>query len=256
MTTPSATTASHDRASFWAITGNSTAPATRATVTSEIPHALAAASERSSSWSVISWCQRLATTPSVSPAASTVDRSGEPYPAMYSGQPFVEFQQVAHPVPLGPQVPHVLRVRPGGQRYPPHHPQTVPLQPGPLGRIVGEQPHRANAEVVEDLRAGAVVPGIRRQPQPQVRVHGIHSGVLELVGAQLLQQPDPPALVAADVEHDAPSLGDDRAQRRVQLRAAVAPQRAEHVAGEALGVRRTSTSCPSPRSPWTSAICS
>ena len=51
-----------------------------------------------------------------------------------------------------------------------------------------------------------------------------------------MQQADASALVPAHVEHDAPALGRDHAQRRVQLRAAVAAQRAEHVAGQAFGV--------------------
>ena len=61
-------------------------------------------------------------------------------------------------------------------------------------------------------------------------------GVLQLVGAQLVQQTDAAALVAADVEHHAAALVGHRVQRGVQLRAAVAAQRAEHVAGQALGV--------------------
>ena len=47
---------------------------------------------------------------------------------------------------------------------------------------------------------------------------------------------DAPALVPADVEHDAAALPADRLDRGVELRSAVAAQRAEDVAGEALGV--------------------
>ena len=46
----------------------------------------------------------------------------------------------------------------------------------------------------------------------------------------------PAALVAAQVDHHSPALGDDRGQRLVELRTAVAALAAEDVAGEALAV--------------------
>ena len=61
-------------------------------------------------------------------------------------------------------------------------------------------------------------------------------GVLQLVRLQLVHQADAAALVPAHVEDDAAALGGDGGQRRVELRPAVAAQRAEDVAGEALGV--------------------
>ena len=51
-----------------------------------------------------------------------------------------------------------------------------------------------------------------------------------------MQQADAAALVPAHVEHDAAALARHRGQRRVQLGPAVAAQRAEDVAGQALGV--------------------
>ncbi len=51
-----------------------------------------------------------------------------------------------------------------------------------------------------------------------------------------MHQADAAPLVAAQVEDDAATLGADGAQRLLQLRAAVAAQRAEDVAGQALGV--------------------
>src|SRR3954468_7874120 len=80
MTTPSATTASCRSVSAWATTGSSTAPGTRTTVGSGTPLATAAATARSSSAPVISACQVVAATPSVSPAASTAAASGAPLP--------------------------------------------------------------------------------------------------------------------------------------------------------------------------------
>ncbi len=62
------------------------------------------------------------------------------------------------------------------------------------------------------------------------------AGVLQLVGLQLVHQPDAAALVAAHVQHHAAALPSDHLQRGVELRAAVAAQRSEHVTGQALGV--------------------
>ena len=112
----------------------------------------------------------------------------------------------------------------------------VALQAGPLGRIVGQQPHRCDAEIGEHLGTGAVLADVIGQAERQVGVHGVGALVLQLVGAELVQQADPAALVPADVEHDAATLGGHRVQGRVQLRSAVTAQRTQHVAGQALGV--------------------
>ena len=60
--------------------------------------------------------------------------------------------------------------------------------------------------------------------------------VLQGVGAELVREADAATLVAAQVD-DAPSPSSAiRCTRRDELRSAVTAQRAEHVAGEALGV--------------------
>ena len=59
----------------------------------------------------------------------------------------------------------------------------------------------------EDLRAGAVVAGVGGQAQLQVGVEGVAAALLELVRAQLGQQSDAAALVAAQVDDDAAALG-------------------------------------------------
>src|SRR6202042_1057234 len=77
---PRQATASYRRASSWATTGSSPAPATRTTVRSDTPHALAAATARSSRESVISACHRVAAMASARSFASTVASSGRPCP--------------------------------------------------------------------------------------------------------------------------------------------------------------------------------
>ena len=70
-----------------------------------------------------------------------------------------------------------------------------------------------HAEVDQDLRTGAVVAGVGRQTEVEVGVDGVGAEVLQLVGLQLVQQADPPALVAADVEHQAAPLLGHRGER-------------------------------------------
>src|SRR5215467_6521004 len=200
MTTPSATTASHVRARACATTGSSTDPETCNTRVSVTWHAFAAASARSSICSVRSACQRVTAMPSRSPDASTVYSFGEPKPAIVPCLPCIRrrasaraagdlvqlVEQVPHPVPLGAQIAHVLVVYADRHRLAAADLEAVPFQPGPLSRVVREQPHAADTEVVQDLRAGAVVARIGRQPEIQVRVDGVAALVLQLVRLQLV----------------------------------------------------------------------
>ena len=75
---------------------------------------------------------------------------------------------------------------------------------------------------VEHLRAGRVLTRVYRQAKLGVGVDGVDAAILQLVSAQLAEQPDAAALVTAQVQHDAPALGRDRCHGGIQLRAAVA----------------------------------
>ena len=158
------------------------------------------------------------------------------------GQPFDRdlvqlVEDVAHPVTLGPQVPDVLRVRLGPAAAPARRSRRpYPSSPARLAGLFVSSRMRTDTQVDEDLRAGAVVARVGRQAEVEVGVDRVAPRVLQLVGLQLVQQADPPALMPAHVEHDAAALARRRRQRGVQLRAAVAAQRAEHVAGQALRV--------------------
>ena len=105
-----------------------------------------------------------------------------------------------------------------------------------LRRVVGHQPHRGDPEVDQDLRPDAVLAGVGREPEVLVRLDRVATLVLERVRPQLVTETDPASLVAAQVDHDALVLGRDLLQRLVELQPAVAAQRAEHVAGQALRV--------------------
>ena len=109
-------------------------------------------------------------------------------------------------------------------------------RPVDLGRVVGQQADRADAEVAQDRRPDAVLPQVDGQAQLEVGVDGVEALVLQLVGPQLVGDADAPALVTAQVHDDAAALGGDHLHRRVELRPAVTAPRAEDVAGQALAV--------------------
>ena len=144
-------------------------------------------------------------------------------------------QRVAHAVALGAQVGLVVRVGGVLDRHLRRDRQPVALQPADLLRVVGEDADARQPEVDQDLRADAVVAQVDRQAELEVGVDRVQALVLEVVGAQLVQQADPAALLG-EVEQDAGALALDHRQRRLELLAAIAAQRVEDVAGQALGV--------------------
>ena len=87
----------------------------------------------------------------------------------------------------------------------------------------------------EHLRGGGVVAGVLGQAERGVGGVGVEALVLEGVRVELVVEADAAALLA-EVEQDAAAVCDPL-HRLAQLRAAVAPGRAEDVAGQALGVQ-------------------
>ena len=112
-----------------------------------------------------------------------------------------------------------------------------PSMPVELPRVVREDADRGQPEVGEDLVADAVVARVGREAELDVRLDRVEALLLQLVGAELVQQPDPAPLLG-HVEEHAAALARDLRERLLELLAAVAAQRVEDVAGEALGVRR------------------
>ena len=94
---------------------------------------------------------------------------------------------------------------------------------------------RREPEVDQDLRADAVVAQVGRQAELEVGVDGVVALLLQLVGPELVQQADAAALLGEVEQHALPLLLDHR-ERRLELLAAVAAHRVEHIAREALRV--------------------
>ena len=102
--------------------------------------------------------------------------------------------------------------------------------------VVGEQPESADAEVREDLHPDPVIAPVGWVTEVDVGLDGVEPAVLQLVGAQLLEQPDPASLVPSEVDHGADTRVGDPLEGQPKLASTVAAARAEDIAGETLGV--------------------
>ena len=144
-------------------------------------------------------------------------------------------QPMAELVPLGLQVAAVLGVGRDLDRHLLDDREAEALDPGDLLRVVREDADRRQAEVGEDLAADPVLAHVGREAELEVGLDGVEPVLLQLVRLQLVQEADAPALLR-HVEEDAALLGGDARERQLELLAAVAAERVEDVAGQALGV--------------------
>src|SRR5262245_1952163 len=144
-------------------------------------------------------------------------------------------EEVAELVALGVEIAPVLVVREHLDRHLLDDRQAVRLDPLHLARIVREEPDGGQAEVGEDLVPEAVLARVRREAELDVRLDRVEALLLQLVGAELVQEPDAPALLG-HVQKHAVVLPADLSERLLELLAAVAAERVEDVAGQAFRV--------------------
>ena len=144
-------------------------------------------------------------------------------------------EDVAEALPLGAQVILVVWVGHGLNRELVGDREAVALESVDLLRVVGQDPDARQPEIHEDLSADAVVAKVGWKAELQVRVHGVQPVLLELVSAQLVEQPDAAALLR-EIEQDAGAFALDHRERRIELFPAIASKRVEDVARQALGV--------------------
>ena len=114
-------------------------------------------------------------------------------------------QRVAHLVALGAQVGLVVGVGGGLDRHLLGDREPVALEADDLFRVVGEDADAGQAEVAEDLGADPVVAQVGGQAELEVGLDRVGALLLQLVGAQLVEQADPAPLLG-EVEEDAPAL--------------------------------------------------
>ena len=102
-----------------------------------------------------------------------------------------------------------------------------------LARIVREQANTLDAEVAQDRGRQAEIPAIGLEPQRVIGLDRVDAGILQLVSLQLCHQADAAALLIF-VNHEPATFLGDRLHGHLELVVAVAAQRPEHLAGEAL----------------------
>ena len=142
---------------------------------------------------------------------------------------------MAHAFLLGAHVEGVVFVGGDFDGHVLDHLQPVGFESDALDGVVGDEAHFGDADAAEDLCAHAVVALVSFMAEVQVGLDGVHAFVLQLVGVDLVHQPDAAALLV-EVDHHAAPFFFDHAHSHVELLAAVAAQGAEDVARHAGGV--------------------
>src|SRR5688500_16612660 len=113
--------------------------------------------------------------------------------------------------------------------------EAVSGESGVLAGVVGEQAQPAHSEVAEDGGADPVLALVGAEAEPLVGLDRVVPALLQLVGAQLVDEADAAPLLEQVEQHAAPLLLD-ALEREVELHPTVAALRAEDVAGDALAV--------------------
>ncbi len=143
--------------------------------------------------------------------------------------------QVAHLVLLGLEVELVGGLGGDDGREALDHLNAGQFQSFDLLRVVGHQANGGNAEHLEDLGGQLEVAAVGGVAEFKVGFDGVAALVLQLVGLELGHETDSAALLVL-VEEDAGAVVGDGGEGELELLAAVAAQRVEDIAGEALRV--------------------
>src|SRR5208283_3194015 len=97
------------------------------------------------------------------------------------------------------------------------------------------QPDLADTEEAYDRGRQSVVAQVRRKAELHIRFHRVETVILQLVGTELVHQADAAAFLVFVDQQAAPTL-DNLVERQFQLRAAIAAQAVQHIAGQTLRV--------------------
>mmetsp|Transcript_3137 Transcript_3137/g.10615 ORF Transcript_3137/g.10615 Transcript_3137/m.10615 type:complete len:230 (-) Transcript_3137:760-1449(-) len=141
-----------------------------------------------------------------------------------------------HPLLLAAEVGDVLRVGLDMRRHALHDAQAVAGEARELFGVVGHEAHVPDAEVSEDLGAGAVLARVDGQAEFLVGIQRVDALLLQRVGVDLSAKPDPSPLLPTQVQQYTAAVRLNGFEGFLELRPAVAPKRAKHVAGATLGM--------------------
>src|SRR5690606_8857147 len=147
-------------------------------------------------------------------------------------------EQVTQLAGLGSQVLAIVRVMGDLQRLALGDTNAETLQRLDLARIVGHQLDFGDAQVFQHRQADRVVTHVRGETQALVGFDGIGALVLQLVGANLVQQTDTATFLAQIEQRTTPLVGNGL-QRGFQLEAAITTQAEQRIAGQALRMQAT-----------------
>lgn len=117
-------------------------------------------------------------------------------------------EHVPHFLVFGIHVRFVLLVAGHLYRIAVHHFYTVMVQSEYLHRIVGHQDQLTDTQIRQDGTAHIVVAQIGLEAEGQIGLHSIHSPVLQLIGAELVDQSDAAALLTQIQQHSPAGLLD------------------------------------------------
>lgn len=101
--------------------------------------------------------------------------------------------------------------------------------------VVGEDADAVDAEIAEDLGAGAVVAFVGGEAEGEIGIDGVHAFVLEFVGFDLVGEADAAAFLS-EIDEDATAFVGDHGHGGFELLAAIAAHGAEDIAGEAFAM--------------------
>src|SRR5215475_7661621 len=157
------------------------------------------------------------------------------HPRRRAGLGDFQAQRVPHFLFFGPQVGERMHRRPDIAGKPFDDLDAAVAERAHLARIIGQEPNARDAKVVKDRGRQAEIPEVRLEPERMIGLDRVDARVLQLVGPQFGHQPDAASLLTL-IDHQSATFLRDRLHGEVELAAAVAAHRAEHLAGEALRV--------------------
>jgi hypothetical protein len=73
------------------------------------------------------------------------------------------------------------------QRDPFDDREPVSLDPGSFGRVVGQETHGPDPQVIKNLRSNPVVAGIDRKTEIKVGLDGVAALILQVIGLEFVE---------------------------------------------------------------------
>ena len=143
----------------------------------------------------------------------------------------LDVQQVTHLGVLGVHIELVFLVASHLNRLAANDLEPETVETVDLGRVVGHEAELVDAEIGKDRSACAILAQVGSEAEGEVRLDGVHALILQVIGAQLVDEADATTLLT-QVEEHAAATRFDAAQCLGQLLATVAAETAERIARE------------------------